>query len=556
MVILRHIVAVLVVTLAMAGGARAQSSAAEPAPKDGEAGTPQEPDLSFKLNGYYRVRGVTMGNVPVLNGMGQADAKGATFFFQRLRLEPSLTYGFGGKDYEAKLTAQIDALDNVVWGDNARLAGVPIFAGSPSNTNVLGADVASIELKRIWLELMTPVGLLGVGRMPLAFGLKILNHDGNGLSDWGDPIYTDSADWVFFATEPLTIANAIATGDTRSTPLYFLIGYAQLAEDTLVDPKADVGSDAIDPTTRDDVPFRFLADGGDDVSSVVVAVGWTDKKINPRKPADMLDIGMYGSHRWQSSTESYVYVAELAGKLRHTPWAGLPAIYAEGDIYTIQGESRGVPFAGGCNTERCDNMDANIWGGAFRLGAIEGNLEWTKWMSYLELGFSSGDGKLLSDPHLTARPNHPDYRVGLLMYQVAVNAASAQLGTDLRGLWSLGGVYNSRYIYPQVRYSLWRGFELHLAWLAAWADELNPSIYINERGNRNNTSCGIAEGDCFLGWEVDGAVRVKWGKDDLFRWDTEVGLMRAGSALYTQGVAFGLGKPWLWTLQTRLAMIW
>lgn len=179
---------------------------------------PAEPSLRFDLDGYYRIRGTWIGNTPILRGTGAAEGKGAVFAFQRLRAEPKVIYGFGGDDFEARLSAQIDALDNVVFGDNSRRAAVPLFAASPSSTSVLGTDEDTIQLKRVWLELMTPVGLLGVGRMPLGVGLQILSHDGNGLSEWGDPLYTDSVDMVYFATQPLTIFNALATGDRSPTP--------------------------------------------------------------------------------------------------------------------------------------------------------------------------------------------------------------------------------------------------------------------------------------------------------------------------------------------------
>lgn len=287
------------------------------------------------------------------------------------------------------------------------------------------------------------------------------------------------------------------------------------------------------------------------MSSVLYAFGWSDKELNPGHPNDVLHADFLGSYRFQESTNSDVYIFDLAWKLIYTAHDNWPSLYTEGELYTIQGSSDGIPFAGGCDPNRCDSLSANIWGGAFRLGAQE---ESKQWSGYLELGFSTGDDKIFADPTLTERPNHPDYRVGLLTYQVAVYAASAQQGADLAGLWSYGGVYNSKYLYPQFRYELIDGVEAHIAWVFAWADTLSPAVYVNERPG-GEASCGLVDGDCFIGWEVDGAIRVKWGKDDLLRWDTEFGLMRAGAALHQDGVDFGLGEPWLWTLQTRIAMV-
>ncbi len=140
------------------------------------------------------------------------------------------------------------------------------------------------------------------------------------------------------------------------------------------------------------------------------------------------------------------------------------------------------------------------------------------------------------------------------MYQVALSTMTAVgFGEEVRPLWSRGGVWNSHYAYPQFRFHLIPGFELHTAFLAAWGRRLIPTVYNNERPDGlTNTTCGAFEGDCHVGMEIDVALRVKWGTNDLLRWDTEVGVMRAGDAL--TGSSY-LQDRYLWTIQTRMAMV-
>ncbi len=91
--------------------------------------------------------------------------------------------------------------------------------------------------------------------------------------------------------------------------------------------------------------------------------------------------------------------------------------------------------------------------------------------------------------------------------------------------------------------------ELVGAFLLGYAAQLNQA-YANGRSS-GETSCGIADGDCFLGWEADVALKMAWGENDILRWSTEFGLMHAGAALGPTVLA----EPWLWTLQSRIAMV-
>ncbi|HJL48319.1 MAG TPA: hypothetical protein RMG45_20845, partial [Polyangiaceae bacterium LLY-WYZ-15_(1-7)] len=536
--------------------------------------------LEVALHGYYRARYGWWGNVPVFQRRmdGTRDAEDAHFAFQRLRLNPQVTYGDPDRPIAA-LYMQIDALDNVVFGDNARITRTPLFAQDPSYTDYEGFDIAdSFRLERAWLEVLIPVGQIRVGRMPSQWGLGLLAHDGNGLGEWGDPLFGTTFDRVLFATRPLTVVNALTRGDTRPTPLIFALGYDKLVESPVtsaVDPPAinaslgPFGPIVSSPaefnesaggfrSLRNGIPFSTWTGENDDVNELVTALLWKDDDFGPRS-TDSLTVGGYYVYRWQrrggalrdlpdDAQASRVHIIDGYWKLDYGLGPRLPSFYTEGEIIHIRGRTNTVSLAGGCDDEAgvCNETEADLLGGAMRAGVRQDG----EYGAVLEWGFASGDGRLFNDPTLSVRPLHPDYHVGLLMYQVGLSTLTAiGLGEEIRPLWSRGGVWNSHYVFPQVRYTILPGIEVHAAFLTAWARALLPTVYTNERADFTDTACGPFEKDCHVGWEVDLAFRFRWGQNDLMRWDTEMGLMRAGQALS------GLGEEFLWTVQTRMALV-
>lgn len=559
---------------AEAAEAREDAEAAREATRDAnnEPGRADIP-LDIALHGYYRARYAWFGNVPLSRTVGpRNDAGNAHFAFQRLRLEPEVRYGNPDRAIAA-LKVQIDALDNVVFGDNARITRTPIFAADPSYTDYEGFDLQdSFRLERAWLEVLVPVGQIRVGRMPSQWGMGLLAHDGNGLGEWGDPLFGTTFDRVLFATRPISVVNALTSGDARPTPLIYAVAYDKLVEDPV-----RAGTDPPDPDTirtgpfgpigtvpdeRSTIPFQAWVGENNDVNQMAHALIWRDQDFG-RAPEDELTVGGYYVYRWQrrggalrplpeDQQASRVHILDAYWRFRYTPSSRMPSIFTEGEIVHIRGRTNTVSLAGGCDDDAgiCNVANANLLGGAFRAGFIRER----QYALIFETGFASGDGNLFNDPNLTVRPLHPDHHVGLLMYQVALSTmTSLGLGEPVRPLWSRGGVWNSVYVFPQLRYHVAKFLEVHAAFLTARADELLATVYVNERDDFTDTSCGPFDSDCRIGYEVDLAFRFKWGDNDLLRWDTEIGFMRTGNALL--GEFGGLSQRFLWTVQSRMAMV-
>jgi hypothetical protein len=169
-----------------------------------------------------------------------------------------------------------------------------------------------------------------------------------------------------------------------------------------------------------------------------------------------------------------------------------------------------------------------------------------------ETGYASGDGNV-ADEAFTGRPLHPDYNVGLILYEEVLARATATLWTDTaQGLWSQGGVYNSRYIMPTVHiypFSGWAAGETEViaAWLMAWPDKPDGSVIRCREGDSVECSLYQAE-SAAIGWEADLAIKHVWHKH-------LVASLEGGYAKVTDRIpleAIGLNPDGnIWTFQVR-----
>jgi hypothetical protein len=532
--------------------------------------------LKFNFHGYYRTRYNWIGNAPMPKGsIPSASAfpsKNASFGEMRLRLDPEVTYGPNPDLPIARLRFTIDGFDNVVYGDNARVFGVPLFAVDQSLTDRNGVDLRdSLKLERAWIEFLVPIGQIRVGRMESHWGMGALTHAGNGLAEWGEFYRGETFDRILFATRPITLARGISKGDTRSTPLIYAFVYDRLEQDPVVDPTIKSsprgeGGAASNPnfkpfyTTfeeRSTFPLAYLTNLDRRVSEIVNVLAWFDEDYG-RGATDEFFIGGYAVYRFQRSTDSRITIPDVSWRLKSTlKKKSNLAITTEGEFYAILGHSGALAFSGGCPPEPCNRGNGRIYNVISRIGVMDEG----SWKFDMEGGFASGDSDLLSfvesPPVLQSRGFNENIKVGLLMYQVALKALTYQALTPLGAadLGANGSVWNSKYLMPSFRFTVVPGLEIHTQFLVGWAHKLDSLVY----GTKND-SCGFSAG-CFYGWEADLAIRAKMGSKDIVWIDLETGVMQPGQAFTNAGFNKGglradsrLGVP-LWTVQMRAAMI-
>jgi hypothetical protein len=234
------------------------------------------------------------------------DIRSTSYIMSRLRLMPSLQFG-----KQVRLNFQIDALDDILWGDNNGLSTAPLFATDGSNQGYLGGPIGdSVTIRRAWVQFPVPVGVMRVGRMPSHWGMGLLaNGGGTGWidpetpkgepqrrvldnffdDDFGDNHFGSSADRILFITKPITIYRTLAKKGKVEHPL--VVGYAfdKLSESPLL---------PFENFERKFRPFGqqgFISRGkNDDVDEHVVLAVWNDPDWDKKSFQDELRVGVYG----------------------------------------------------------------------------------------------------------------------------------------------------------------------------------------------------------------------------------------------------------------------
>ena len=511
----------------------------------------------FSLDGYYRVRGHAFWD------LYEGQAAAGTYLTHRLRMQPQLNF-----EDRAKFLMQIDALDGVVWGDNMSQASTALFAGDPSENTLEGVEGNLIKVRRAWTEFKVPVGLFRVGRQASSWGMGLLANDGNGFDDsFGENKFGSTYDRILFATRPITVGTTVANmidGKTkvRDIPLIAAFGVDRLVEDPLIQYygyTCDEGETTDDArcaedddhsyTSERDPAYRqdtWWVDSQDDVYEMVYVLVYRgeDLKFSPTVTGD-LTAGVYVVNRIQEETDSNVLIVDAYVKEE------IASTYLEAEVLTIQGDTRAITLA---SSDPADPLGktANIWGYVVRAGFQDQRLT-----ALMEHGYASGDNQP-TDADFTGRPLHPDHNVGLIFYEEIMSRVTEEAwGTGAKGLWSNGAVYNSRYIFPNVRYRPLPNWEISAAWLMAWPDQPDGSrIYCAEG---DEVDCPVdAATDDYLAWEAD--VAIKHRRADHINFSVEGGfahvtdripLKSAGLAYETddQGRTFGD----FWTVQSRIA---
>lgn len=535
-----------------------------------------EDNWKFELEGYYRVRAQMMAG----GLFGQEDVRffegqdeDARMMVQRLRLQPGLNF-----QDRAKFYMMADVLDDVVWGDNQSIASTALFAGDPTNTGIDGQEGSTFRIKRAWMDFSVPVGVVRVGRQASHWGMGLLANGGDGFDDtFGENHYGATYDRAIFATKPIAIVQTIAGADGPDIPLFLAIGVDRLVEDPLIqfygyeceedlvdgvdegynplcDEDGDGTTDLENGFTEDrDAENRkddWWADQDDDVMEMVYALIYRGEDLDMFKSKADLTAGFYAVNRKQRETDSNIWIMDAY--LRWL-WRG---IYLEGEALTIQGDTRAIvlPGASALAGDVADPLakKANIWGYVGRAGYKR-----ELYSLVMETGFASGDENA-ADYDFTGRPISPDYNVGLIIYDELLSRVTAGMWTEAaEGLWSRGGIYNSRYIFPQATWMPMDNWEIIGAWLMAWPHKPDGAIIF----------CSADDGvDCAdpratassLGWEADLAVKHRFHDHVLF--SLETGYARTtdrinydAGGLHSSTNSDGATVGNFYTLQSRIA---
>lgn len=500
-------------------------------------------NVTFDLEGYYRVRGHHFNGLYNPDFWANEPGTGR-YMSHRMRIQPSMDFDDG----RAKFFMSADIFDDQTFGDNMSLADTALFAGDPSNVNYMtGQPQDSIQIERAWMEFNAALGVVRVGRQPSHWGMGLLANDGNGFDEtFGENHGGNTFDRVIFATKPLALSNTFFGKGNPNTPLYFAIGFDRLVEDPLnqyygykCDPEdpddseycaEDDDHSYTEDRLPENRPDNWWTEHDDDVWEMLYVLIYRGEGVDLMgKPSD-LTLGAYAINRMQGETDSNVWIYNGYMRLSRS-W-----LYAETEWLTIQGTSSAIPLAGGPPEDPL-YKETNIWGGVARVGyqSVERDLTF-------EYGYASGDDNL-QDEMFTARAIHPDHNAGLIIYEEIIPRITAMAYPGTPGLWSNGGVYNSKYIFPQFRHNfILPGWTLHGGLLVVWPDERDGGILQYEE----NTESSI------IGWEADVALKIE-AQQHIFV-SIEGGYAQLTDVLPWE--ARGLTNDGrVWTIQPRIAYV-
>ncbi|MBT3221892.1 MAG: hypothetical protein HN348_22690, partial [Proteobacteria bacterium] len=373
-------------------------------------------------------------------------------------------------------------------------------------------------------------------------------------------------DRALFATRPISIAQAIMGIKDTEIPLIVVVGVDRLVEDPLIqfhgykceagiyddddayDSRCDSNSDGLtdiehgltdDTYTEDQRNLDWWADQNDDVMEMIYVIVYRGEDIKYFGGVGDLIGGTYVVHRTQKETDSNVVIIDAyLNALIH-------GVALEFEGIHIRGKTRGIALPGSYSpTGDGDPLakKANIWG-----YVVRGGYKQPHWNVMFEHGYASGDANV-ADEDFTGRPLHADHNAGLLLYEEVLARVTANGWTDsARGLWSNGGVYNSRYIFPTASFSPLDNWELIGGFLMAWPDKPDGALIQCKEGEECSTANATKS---HLGWELDFGIHHQFHKHILFA-------MEAGYAKATDRIPLetaGLNpKGNFFTFQSRIA---
>lgn len=452
----------------------------------------------------------------------------------RLRLD-------AGIDWEdrVRLVTSTDVLDGVLWGDNGTRADTVVTTSGGNvatiNPNAAGPCVslrpgesptlpqsyryglcssAPVFVRRLYGDVMTPIGLFRVGRQAFTEGASITVNDGDGRKNrFGFARHGNSADRVLFATKPLEIAKPAAERDTTEGRGGFLI----LAYDRLVG----------------DNPQRF----SDDLHGWITALRWLEP--THRLGGDF-EAQLYHAYRWSKDNDTGVSIlgGRLMSKLGNDLHAGI-----EGTVIT--GSTREVASA-----YRVITNDAAVKQDVHQLGArAVVRYDRPSYGLYLEADYASGDSDPSIQTPLTQFRFAEDTRVGLLLFEHVLAYQSARAAASgiavlqnlnapslpIDQVATRGSFTNAAALFPQVDVRplpdlLFRGGVL-FAW--APARVVDPIASLQRRdGLRIDDDLVNFKGGRpgrYYGTELD--LRIQYRLYEHFAADLEGAMLLPGSAL-------------------------
>jgi hypothetical protein len=485
-------------------------------------------DIGLRGAAEYRAQ-LTYVNPIALNSVTD---RRIGYIDHRLRLGGTVDY----KDM-VRLTASVDALSGVLWGDNGSLDKVPqSTSGSNLNTRNVNAAHACVAyrdgdpltagaygyalcpgndlfVRRAFGEVRTPIGLFRIGRQPFTEGMGTAVSDGDGRTNrFGVNGVGNNVDGILFATKPLEVLVPAEERDTsENRGLFLIVRYDRLVTDQL----------------------RFFAD---DLHNVLEGVRF----LAPRHAyGQNLELRLVHSYRWDEANSTGIH------GINARAISSFGRFSAGFDATLIAGRTREVSAAYHViNNDPVVDQDV-LQFGARAVARYDADL----WTAYLEFDYASGDDSPDTRSNLSQFLFAPDTGFGLLLFKHVLafqTARAAAAGVELLkrlnspnlpadSISTQGSFTNAIAIFPQFDVRPHPSIFLRGGALVAWsqAKVVDPIASLKRRdgdqlGDDLVNFVGGKPGS-FYGVELD--ARAQWQFLNHFALDLEGAVLLPGDAL-------------------------
>lgn len=498
-------------------------------------------DFGIAVGAEYRAQGTYINPI----SLNTINERRLGFIEHRLRFDGIVDY-----DEKVRINTSIDILDGVLWGDNGTVgtdpepeAGTTVNTRNPNEaTPCIGykggesgdplkadsygfvlCDSKIFNVRRLHGDVVTPVGLLRIGRQPFTLGYSIQGATGDGRANrFGIARRGSYVDRIAFGTKPI---EAFKSEEERNLSLdegFFVTAlYDHLVSDDL----------------------RLF---NDDERQVGGAVFFRAKEYPGGK--DLEALGYY-VHRWsdEHSTNVNIFGGRFISRF------GPVFIGLEGAANI--GSTREIAEA-----YKVINNDPVVDQQILQVGAravarydwpvVRAKEERQPGLSvYLELDYASGDGDPEARTDLSQMVWAQDMNVGLLMFehvfyfQTARAAAAAtetlrRLGAKsfpVDAIDTRGSFANAFAVFPQFDFRPHKDVLIRHGVLLAWAPSpvVDPvaSLLGRDGVKIEDDLVNFAGGKPgqFYGAEID--LRAQWRFLEHFAADLEGAILFPGSAL-------------------------
>ena len=485
---------------------------------------PSAEHVRIQIHGEYQLRVGYKAELPLTPPPADlsADTLGQTLAVSHwFRLTPRMDIR-----KEVSIVGQID----VPYG---YFLGTPTQYVTSANEPLDDRNPIRVAPRWLYLQAMTPIGLLRVGQQGSHWGTGILANDGDHPRLFGDYADGSIAERILFATRPFG----------KESPFAVI-----LAGDLVFrDEQADLRE-------------------GDRALQALLA-GILGDETN--------ELGVYGAiRRQQRSEESIdeytpyterldVMVFDAFGKFAAEAPGGGAYVFGEGEAAVITGATDYVrtPELGA----RSEDEKILTWGGMAKLGVVrvarDGEKRWGDIAFAVEWGYATGDADP-NDGNQRRFNFDPNHKVGLVLFDHVMawtTARSANNAGDetlvqranpgLQFYPSNGGVFGATYVYPTlvVRPKHWLDLKAAMLVAQTTADVVDPYQF-GVHGSVTNARGGDPKRHD-LGLELDGGfeARVALAHEMTFQLGAQAGILMpghafddaSGNALPTQGVVMG-----------------